>query len=203
MDYLVTKGLRAQLKTGGLLTGQLLVELDMHPEAPPAEIDRSGRYPKFTTVPTSMDEITANLAHLLKKLERLPLEQIGNDLRDTISGAKGLMNSAKLQQALSGLNKIFNQTQEFAAVLNTAVAPELKTAATHLNSAPIHARSLAKNLNSNVAARLEATRQQVQAPPNTAGSFVSKDAPLYRQLNQVLKDLGDAARSIRAPGDYT
>ncbi len=202
MDYLVSKGLRAQLKTGSLLTGQLLVELDMHPEAPPAKIDWKGRYPKFPTVPTSMEEITANLAHLLRKLEKLPIEQIGNDLRDTVSGAKELMNSAELQKSISALNKTLDQAHEFAAVLNTAIAPELKNAAFNLNSALSQARNLAKNLNSNVVAQLDATLQQAQSTLKTIGGTVSKDAPLYHQLNRVMKDLGDAARSIRVLADY-
>lgn len=38
-DYLVEQGLRAQLKTGSLITGQLYVDLDFHPNAEPAQIN--------------------------------------------------------------------------------------------------------------------------------------------------------------------
>lgn len=95
-DYLVEQGLRAQLKTGSLITGQLYVDLDFHPNAEPAQINWEGRYPQMPTVPTSIEEITTSLTHLLKKLEKLPIEQIGNDLRDTVQGAKRLVNSAEL-----------------------------------------------------------------------------------------------------------
>ena len=46
MAALVERGLRAQLKSGNLLTGELLVDLDFHPESPPAKLDRSGAYPR-------------------------------------------------------------------------------------------------------------------------------------------------------------
>ena len=105
MDYLVAKGMRAQLKTGSLITGQLLVAIDMHPEAPPAKINWEGRYPELPTVPTAMEEITTSLTQLLKKLEKLPIEQIGSDLRDTVSGAKRLMNSAELQKSDHGIKR--------------------------------------------------------------------------------------------------
>src|SRR6185503_9326928 len=38
MVKLVEEGLRAQLKSGNLLTGQLIVSLDMHRDAPPAQL---------------------------------------------------------------------------------------------------------------------------------------------------------------------
>jgi paraquat-inducible protein B len=202
MDYLVSKGLRAQLKTGSLITGQLLVGIDMHPEAPPAKINWEGRYPEFPTVPTTMDEITTNLTQLLKKLEKLPIEQIGSDLRETVSGAKRLINSAELQNSITALNETLNQAQKFAAGLNTAIAPELKSAVSNLNSILKDARKLAKNLDSSVAPQLDDTLRQAQSTLKTIGSSLGKDSPLYYELKKVLKDLGDAAGSIRVLADY-
>jgi len=163
MDYLVTKGMRAQLKTGSLITGQLLVTLDMHPEAPPAKINWEGRYPEVPTVPTAMDEITTSLTQMLNKLEKLPIEQIGSDLRDTVAGAKRLINSAELQDSIAALNETLNQAQTFVASLNKAIAPELKTAVSNLNSALIQAEKLAKSLNSNVSPQADRTLKELQA----------------------------------------
>lgn len=202
MEYLVARGLRAQLKTGSLITGQMLVDIDMHPEAPPAKINWEGRYPEFPTVPTAMDEITTNLTQLLKKLAKLPIEQIGNDFRDTVSGVKRLMNSAELQNSITALNETLNQAQKFAAGLNKAIAPELKSAVSNLNSALKHARKLVKNLDSSVAPQLGDTLQQAQSTLKTIGNSVGRDSPLYYELRRVLKDLGDAASSIRVLADY-
>ena len=163
MDYLVAKGMRAQLKTGNLLTGQLLVALDMHSDAPPAKINWDGSYPEVPTVPTAMEEMTTSLTQLLNKLEKLPIEQIGNDLRDTVSGAKRLINSAELQQSVIALDQTLNQAQTFVATLNTDIAPELKTAVSNLNSALIQARKLAKRLNSNVAPQADRTFKEFEA----------------------------------------
>ena len=85
MDILVEKGLRAQLKTGSLLTGQLLISMDMYPDAPPAKINWEGQYPEFPTIPTPMEEITRSVTRIVEKFDKLPLEQIGNDLRDTMA----------------------------------------------------------------------------------------------------------------------
>jgi paraquat-inducible protein B len=163
MDYLVAKGLRAQLKTGSLITGQLLVALEMHPEAPPAKINWEGSYPEFPTIPTAMEEITTSLTQLLKKLEKLPIEQIGSDLQDTISGANRLVNSPELQQSPAALNETLNQAQKFVAALNKDVAPEMKSAVSNLNAALIQAQKLARSLNSNVAPQADRTLKELQS----------------------------------------
>jgi len=163
MDYLVAKGMRAQLKTGSLITGQLLVAVDMHPDAPPAKINWEGIYPELPTVPTAMEEITSSLTHLLNKLEKLPIEQIGYELRDTIAGAKRLMNSPDLQQSATVLNETLNEAQKFVAALNKNVAPELDEAVSNLNAALIQAQKLARSLNSNVAPQADRTLKELQS----------------------------------------
>ncbi|MEE9122511.1 MAG: MlaD family protein, partial [Syntrophobacteria bacterium] len=75
MDILVEKGLRAQLKTGSLLTGQLLIGLDFHSDTPPAKINWDGRYPELPTIPTPMEEITSGVTRIVEKLDTIPLEQ--------------------------------------------------------------------------------------------------------------------------------
>jgi len=201
-NFLVDQGLRAQLKTGSLITGQLFVELDFHPEAPPAKIIWEGRYPQIPTVPTSMEEITTSLTALLKKLEKLPIEQIGNDVRDTVQGAKRLVNSAELQQSVAALNKTLVQAQEFAASLKTVIAPELKSAVANLNSTLKHTRQLAQNFDRTVAPEIDATLKEAQSTLSAIKGSVNKDSPFYYELMRVFRELSGAARSIRVMADY-
>lgn len=93
MERLVKKGLRAQLKTGSLLTGQLFVDLDFHPDAPFAQVIYGERYRELPTIPAPLQQITARVNQLLNKLEKLPIEQIGNDLRDTLKHTKLLVQN--------------------------------------------------------------------------------------------------------------
>ena len=102
MDKFVERGLRAQLKTGSLITGQLIVDLDFHPEAPPAEIKWQGRYPELPTVPTPMEEIIGGLARIVNKVDNIPLEQIGKDLQATMANLN--KTSAELQKLVKKLD---------------------------------------------------------------------------------------------------
>jgi len=83
-DMLVEKGLRARLKPGSLLTGKLYIDLDIYPDDSPRKIVYGGKYPELPTIPTPIEEITRGITEIVEKLEELPLEQIGNKLRDTL-----------------------------------------------------------------------------------------------------------------------
>jgi paraquat-inducible protein B len=78
------KGLRAQLRTGSLISGQLYVALDYFPDAPKARIDTTKEPPHLPVVPGKMENIENQITSLLAKLDKVPVEEIGNDLKKTI-----------------------------------------------------------------------------------------------------------------------
>ena len=102
MDEFVARGLRAQLKTGSLITGQLIVDLDFHPEARPAKINWEGWYPELPTVPRPMEEIAGGLARIVNKVDNIPLEQIGKDLQVTMANLN--RTSAELKKLVKNLD---------------------------------------------------------------------------------------------------
>lgn len=83
MDYLVKQGMRAQLETGNLLTGQLYVAIDLFPDAPPATIDWDANPPKFPTMPGTMGVVKKDITSILKKTDAM-LTQV-NALSYTIN----------------------------------------------------------------------------------------------------------------------
>jgi paraquat-inducible protein B len=202
MERLVEKGLRAQLKTGSLITGQLFVDIDFHPDAPPAVVKYDDIYPQLPTIPAPMEMITASLNQLLTKLEKLPLVEIGNSLRNTVQGAERLVNSAELRNAIVGLNQTLQNTRKFTGNLDATLTPELQKAVAQLNEALEDAQVLVQNINAKVTPQLDATLRQGQKTLADVGGFVSPDSPIYSELRRALKELGDAAKSIRVMADY-
>lgn len=95
LDALVAAGLRAQLKSGNLLTGQLTVALDMHEDAEAAEIAWQQPYPVFPTIPTPLEEITESLTSLVKRLEKIPFDRIGEDLSASLVAAQASLEQAE------------------------------------------------------------------------------------------------------------
>jgi paraquat-inducible protein B len=85
LETLVNKGLRAQLKTGNLLTGQLYVDLDFYPAAPPAEVVSINGQQIFPTIPAPLEQIAQRVDNILDEFEKVPFEKIGKELREAIS----------------------------------------------------------------------------------------------------------------------
>lgn len=96
VDQLVERGARAQLQTGSILTGALFVAIDFFPQAKPAKIDWAQSPPILPTTPGALQAIESNLASIVKKVNAMPLEQIGDDLRDTIAELDATLASAKV-----------------------------------------------------------------------------------------------------------
>jgi len=85
LEKFIAKGLRAQLKTGNLLTGKLYVDLDFFPDAEKQELRQEGGYLVLPTVPTSVEEITRSVNIVLDKLKMFPYGKIGDDMTKTLA----------------------------------------------------------------------------------------------------------------------
>jgi paraquat-inducible protein B len=92
-DDLISKGLRAQLRTASLLTGQLYIAIDFFPSAPKATVDWSEKTPQLPTVPGNLQGLQDSITSLVAKLNKIPFEGISQDLRKTLADASTLMNT--------------------------------------------------------------------------------------------------------------
>ena len=127
---MVENGLRAQLKTGNLLTGQLFIDFDFYPDVAEAMVDFSGEYPVIPTIPKPLEQIAESVSRILKKVEKIPFDQIGKDLQvavkslsetlDEIKVMSGNINDEtvpKINAALDGLEKAMEG-------VNTTLGPD-------------------------------------------------------------------------------
>ncbi|MBP0591061.1 MCE family protein [Paraburkholderia sp. LEh10] len=89
---LVAHGLRGQLRTGNLLTGQLYVAIDLFPKAPHATVDVTREPIELPTMPNSLDELQLQIADIAKKLNQVPFDQIGNNLNTALKNADQLFS---------------------------------------------------------------------------------------------------------------
>jgi paraquat-inducible protein B len=122
-EKMVARGLRAQLRTGNLLTGQLLVGFDFHPDAPPAELDWSGPVPRFPTIPSPIEELKAGLTQFVNRLAALPLEQIGANLNQTLKGLNVLSGSLN-DEMMPLLIATLGEAEATLASADSLIAPD-------------------------------------------------------------------------------
>ncbi|SDO92273.1 paraquat-inducible protein B [Pseudomonas arsenicoxydans] len=76
----IENGLRAQARSGNLLTGQLYIALDFYPKAEKVVFDPSARPVSIPTVPGSLEELQGKLEAMIDKLNKLPIERIAGNL---------------------------------------------------------------------------------------------------------------------------
>ncbi len=112
IDRLVAAGMRAQLKTGNLLTGQLFVALDFFPEAPRTSVDWSRTPTVLPSVGGGLGEIQDSLASILKKIDAIPMKQL----------------AATLAESMETLKRTLDDTDRLVQQLDHDVAPEVRTA---------------------------------------------------------------------------
>ena len=135
MAALVERGLRAQLQSSNLLTGELLVDLGFHPDSPPAKLDRSGTYPEIPTVPAQLEALEASVTAVLRKLAALPLPELLADLRGTIQSVDALVSSPDTGQAVAALTQAAVRLEGLIGTLDQRLGPLFVQAQSTLASA--------------------------------------------------------------------
>jgi paraquat-inducible protein B len=103
IDSLVAHGLRAELKTGNLLTGQKFVALDMHRDAPKDRVAWSEQPAIFPTISGGLDDIQDSVGVIAKKLSKVPFDQLSYRLMSAVASLDQTLKSADhLMQNVDG-----------------------------------------------------------------------------------------------------
>ncbi len=173
VERLVEKGLRGQLQFDSLLTGELYVDLDFHPEEKPALVAKYGDYEVIPTMPAQLEALTTKITNVLDKVDAIPLDQIGRDLSATAAGANALVNSAALKQSIVELEGTLAQARATAARLNTEIAPELAN-----------------------------TLRESAATLKNAKTLISDSSPLTVEMQRMFQEVSGAAHAVRLMADY-
>jgi paraquat-inducible protein B len=116
----IDNGLRAQARSGNLLTGQLYVALDFFPKAEKVAFDPSVRPVVLPTVPGSLEQLQEKLEAVVDKLNKLPVDRIANNLdSNLIELRKGLtqFNAKTLPGVQSTLADVSKTLQSASSTL--------------------------------------------------------------------------------------
>ena len=126
MDLLVKGGMRAQVRTGNLLTGQLYIAIDIFKDAKPAQIAWNEKPPRFPTVEGAFSGIEENISQITKKIAAMPLDDIGKDTK----------------KALETLDTTLKTIDAAVKQINAKVTPELSDALVDLRRSLADVNSL-------------------------------------------------------------
>jgi paraquat-inducible protein B len=126
VDSLVAHGMRAELKTGSLLTGQKYVALDFHTEVPPEHVGWDARPAVFPTATGGLDEIQDSVGSIANKLDKLPFDKMSVRLMSTM---------ATLDDTLKTADRLLRQ-------IDGTIAPQISATLTEAQGAMKNAKDV-------------------------------------------------------------
>lgn len=191
LELLISQGLRAQLQSANLLTGQQQIVLSMRPDSKlPDNAQIASNALRVPTIPGTLDALQVQVSTLLAKLQEIPFGDLGGELEGILTGARS---------AIAQLEETMNE-----AVTNVAsnAATTMRTARTAMNEAGSSFRTLNAQLLPNASAAInelsKATQKVSTALDNTIGD---EDALVLNELRGALQESERALRSVRDLAD--
>jgi len=210
LSALVEQGLRAQLQTENMVTGQLFVQLDFYPDAPHKQltIDPATQLVEIPTIPTALEQVRQTLRTAINKIAELPIEQIVSNLEGALSNINKLVNAPEVLEAVRNLNTTLTDVRQLTQRADKQVEPLTSSAAKAMENVNKLAQSVDSQITSLTASfkdtsgvargALEQTRETMAAVQD----FTAPSSPVRYELVKTLKELSDTARSLRVLADY-
>jgi len=180
---LVRRGLRAQLKTANLITGQTVVALDMVPGAAPAELGTGDRYPGIPSIPAPLDSAVRSINGILDKVSALPLDKLVDQANGTLKSFETLATSPEITESLRSLAGALASAQALLTQANTDLRPAMEKLPPLLASAQ------------------QAVRQ-LSGAVGTIDRGYGADSLFKRDLTRLIGQGEDTLRSARVLTDY-
>jgi paraquat-inducible protein B len=126
IDGLVAHGVRAELKTGNLLTGQKFVDLDMSADSRAEKVHWNEQPPVFPTASNGLDEIQDSISSIARKLNKVPFDQI----------------SYRLLSTMSSLEQTLKSTDQLMRHVDSGIAPQVEATLTEVRAAMKNAKDV-------------------------------------------------------------
>ena len=211
-DRLVASGFRARLEMQSLLTGLLYVDLDVHPDKPPmfANLEYKGLL-EIPGIPATTEELRNTAEEVAQKLRNLPLDQIVQDLAESLKEIKNLLASDDVQKSKVSLTNTLEEVEKTIRIINRNLDPLLQDTGKTLastNALLEDSRAMVKQLHGDMGPLLintdktlnaaTAALQQTEQSMQKVGDAVGPESALTASL-QAMKE---AARAIRDLSDY-
>ncbi len=214
---LVERGVRAQLQVESLVTGQLFIQFDFHPEAPAVEfrIDPLTKLPEIPTVLTTRQQVEQTVRKVLEQMSELPLKDIMNSLDTTLRSVDRLMNAPEVMEAIRNVNAMLTDVQRLVRTLDKQVTPVTARATEALGSVTGAMGDIGKlartadgrlpTLTADLHDTVGAARVALESAQETLQNVNDMTGPnslMGYELVKSLRELSQAARAVGMLADF-
>jgi len=175
-DQMVAHGLKAQLQTQSIVTGQMMVSLDFHPGKPAKLAGVDNNVPEIPTIPSTVQELS-------KTFEDMPVKELVKKLLSAVDGLEKLVRSPEIVSSIYSINETMQDVRVLLRHFDEQVIP-LKAGITDTSRAAVK------------------TMKNVDKVLLLVEGILDEDSGPRYELSDSLKELSAAARSMRALTDY-
>ncbi len=196
----VKRGLRAQLEMQSVVTGQLVISLDVQPDKPIRLVGADKEYPEIPTVPTTLQE-------LADRLGKIPFEELFQKLNGVAEGIEKTVNSPEMTKLVKSLSQSADQGSALIENMNSQVKP----LAADIREAAQEIKNLAEKTSSQIVPLAEsvkkasdeatATLKKAQSAIDNIDNMTGDSSLVSYRLTKTLSELELAARSLRVLTD--
>src|SRR5215469_12490216 len=225
---LIAKGLRGQLQTVSLVTGQTTIDFNFYPDTPVRLFGGEPGIQELPTIPTDIELLKANITSVLAKINKLPLDKLTDQLMTTIGDADVLLRDSD-GVVKSGGNLVGNVNSEVKPLATSLIATsdqanslfgeaktrlELKPGEPLqvLNQTLIDAQRLLHNVDASwpqIAGAAIVTLKTITGALTRADSLMkmaqvvlSPASPLYYEALGTLREIRFAAEAVKVLAEY-
>jgi paraquat-inducible protein B len=198
---LIERGLRAQLGTVSLVTGQLYVQLDFHPGTPVRLVGTDPDVPELPTIPTMFQQASAAAQEMLEKLGQLPLDQLFNNVLEMSQGINRLVNAPELLSLVRSLDSTATEVQQLVRQVSskgTFLIDELSTTATAARTTMTDVQQLVRRIDGRVVPLTDGIKDTIEV----ARAALKDTQQLVRhvdgRLGPLLDGFSDTSKVARA-----
>ncbi len=196
------RGMRAQLQTQSLVTGQLLVQMDFFPDSPiKLHTGLGDSYPEFPTTSSSFSQ----LAH---KLEDIPFKDLVSAALRAIQGFDQLIHSPDVKGLGAEARVLLKDLRALAQDMRRELGPlvsDVDDTIRDTQDLVRHIDGQVNPLSSSLKEMANSARQSLIHTNHTLATIkgvAGKSTALPYQLTQTLKEFSAASRAIRTLAEY-
>ncbi|MCU0595108.1 MAG: MlaD family protein [Desulfobacterota bacterium] len=226
MRELIGRGLRAQLEMQSIVTGQLQIALDFFPDKPAIYTGIDKTIQEIPTIPTPLQELTKKLESLPVEDILNNINSAADGIAKLANSRELKESIANLNIALKDIQTLVRNVNDQVKPLSAGLTDTIRDAQKLVRNADSQVASLGTNLNEaigdgrklirNADGTVESIKVKIDGTLTEATSALAEarkliqelessareDSTLMYRLNETLREVEKAARSLSTLTDY-
>jgi len=202
LSDLIAKGLRAQLSLQSIVTGQLMIQLDMYPQEP-ARLRGNGDMLEIPTIPSSIER-------LAQALEEISFKELVDNINQAVIQFGQMLDKKELEKVLSSIQKAGDDIAVLARNINQEAIPLIQSLKRTADETQLLVRDVnqqvdpvvvdARKALASIQQAMEQADQTLKSIDTLAEGYTERSAFRY-EVSTALQEISAAARSLRVLTD--